>query len=116
MTPAENAAVLATSGATTKDEDSYFLKDFVENFGAQWDDEAIQRRDKSSSRRRAAHLTAAASSWEHQLVSPTFFLSKMADHDEYEQEEEEWVEEADAYHGNDDEWDEERKNMLPRQK
>ena len=52
---------------------SYLLQDLVASFGAQWDDEAIQSRDKSPSQRRARHWAAAASSWEQQLVSPTFF-------------------------------------------
>ena len=60
LTPAENAAVLATSGATTKEGstigNSYLFKALVARFGAQWDDEAIQRRDRSSSHRRAAHF------------------------------------------------------------
>ena len=51
--PAENAAVLATSGAMTEQGstigNNYLLKDLVASFGAQWDDEAIQSRDKSSS-------------------------------------------------------------------
>ena len=52
LTPAENAAVLATSGATTKEGSTVgnsfmFNKDLVARFGAQWDDEALQRRDKS---------------------------------------------------------------------
>ena len=88
------------------------FEDLVASFGAQWDDEAIQRRDKLPSHRHAGHLAAAASSWEHQLVSPTFFeygenVTEThewdADPDQYEEEEQEWVEEADADFGN-DEW------------
>ena len=44
-----NDAVLATSGATTEEGptigNSYLLKDLVARFGAQWDDDTIQRRD-----------------------------------------------------------------------
>ena len=91
------------------------FKDLVASFGVEWNDEVIQRRDKSSSHRRAKHLAAAASSWEHQLVPPTFLgdgesvtgtYDWDADPDEYEEEEQEWVEEADAHCGNDDERDE----------
>ena len=115
MTPAENAAVLGTSGATTKEGGTignrYLLKALVASFGAQWDDEAIQRCDKSSSHRRAGHVAAAASSW----VSPTFFEDGEtvaepyewdADLDAYEEEEQERVEEADACYWNDDVWNE----------
>ena len=51
LTSAENAAVLATSGATTKEGitigHSFLFEDLVASFGAQWDDEAIQRRENS---------------------------------------------------------------------
>ena len=77
MTSAENVAVLATSGPTAKKSNAIgyndLFEDSVASFGVQRDDEAIQRRDKSSSHRRAAHLAAATSSREYQLVSPTFF-------------------------------------------
>ena len=49
LSPAENAAVLATSGATTKEGgsigDSYLYVDLAASFIAQWDDEALMRRD-----------------------------------------------------------------------
>ena len=73
LTPAENAAVLATSRATTKEGitvgNSHLSKDLVASFRAQWD-EATPRRDKSSSHRRAGHLATAESSWEQ--AGPTF--------------------------------------------
>ena len=76
MTPVENVAVLATSAAPTREGstigNSYLFKDLIGSFGAQRDDEAVQRRDRSTSHRRAGHLAVAASLWEHQLVSPTF--------------------------------------------
>ena len=49
LSPAENVAVLATSGATTKEGgsigNSYLHVDLAANFIAQWDDEALMRRD-----------------------------------------------------------------------
>ena len=55
LSPAENAAVLATSGATTKEGGSigniYLYVDLAAGFIAQWDDEALVRRDKAPQRR-----------------------------------------------------------------
>ena len=113
LAPEVTAAVLATLGATTLEGstngNSYLFKYLVASFGARWDDEAIQRRDKSSShRRRAGQLATAASSWDNQLVSPTIFedgeiVSETyewdADLDECEEESQEWVD-----HSNDDGW------------
>ena len=66
LTPAENASVLATCASTTKESgtvgNSYVFRDVVGSFRAQWDDEAIQRRNKSC-HRGAGLLAAAASSW-----------------------------------------------------
>ena len=42
-------------------------QDLVDCFGVQWDDEAIQRRDSRT------FLPLPGSSWERQLLSPTFF-------------------------------------------
>ena len=90
--------------------DSYLFRDLVASFGVQWDDESIQRHDKSSSHKHAGHLAAPASSWEQQLVSPTFLEdgeNVMETHEwdddphEHEEEEQEWVEEADGFYGND---------------
>ena len=59
-------------------------------------------------------MAAAASLWKHHPVFPTFFEEGEnvteryewdADLDEYEEEEQEWVEDADAYCGNDDHLD-----------
>ena len=62
LSPAENAAVLATSGATTKEGgsigNSYLYVDLAASFIAQWDDEALMRRDKAPQKR--SHHTAAA--------------------------------------------------------
>ena len=87
--------------------DSCVLKDAVANFSAQWDDEAIQRRGKSSSHRRARHKATAASSWDPQLVSPTFFKDRenATETSEWDVDPEDYEEDADAYDGNDDEWD-----------
>ena len=114
LTPADNASVPATCASTTKESstigNSHLFGDLLESFRPQWDDEAIQRRSKSR-HRGARHLAAAASSWAPQLVSPAFseeekmspkrmsgMLILNEGHDE--------VEEADANHGDDDEWDE----------
>ena len=120
MTPAEKAAVLAASGATTKEVsttgNSELFIDVVTSLGAQW---AMKPFHVPKSHL----LTDEQAIWplprhrgEHQLVSPTFFeegdiftetLERDADPDEYEEEEQEWVEETDAYDdGNGDEWDE----------
>ena len=52
LSPAENAAVLATSGATTKEGgsigNSYLYVDLAASFIAQWDDEALMCRDDST--------------------------------------------------------------------
>ena len=54
LNPAEHAAVLATSGATTEQGssigNSYLFRDVVASFSDQWDAGATQRRDKSSHR------------------------------------------------------------------
>ena len=59
LSPAENAAVLATSGATTKEGgsigNSYLYVDLAASFIAQWDDEALMRRDKAP-QKRSHHL------------------------------------------------------------
>ena len=59
LSPAENAAVLATSGATTKEGgsigNSNLYVDVAASFIAQWDDEALMRRDKGSIETYASH-------------------------------------------------------------
>ena len=73
LSPAENAAVLATSGATTKEGssigNSYLYVDLAASFIAQWDDEALMRRDKAPQRR--THFTAAAATTTWDLSSPS---------------------------------------------
>ena len=73
LSPAENAAVLATSGATTKEGgsigNSYLYVDLASSFIAQWDDEALIRRDKAPQRR--THHTAAAATTTWDLSSPS---------------------------------------------
>ena len=51
LSPAENAAVLATSGATSKEGGSIGNSYLYVSFIAQWDDEALMRRDKNPQRR-----------------------------------------------------------------
>ena len=73
LSPAENAAVLATSGATTKEGgstgNSYLYVDLAASFIAQWDDEALMRRDKTPQRR--THHTATAATTTRDLSSPS---------------------------------------------
>ena len=73
LSPAENAAVLATSGATTKEGgsigNSYLHVNLAASFIAQWDDEALMRRDKAPQRR--THHTAAAATTTWDLSSPS---------------------------------------------
>ena len=73
LSPAENAAVLATRGATTKEggsiRNSYLYVDLAASFIAQWDDEALMRRDKAPQRR--THHTAAAATVTWDLSSPS---------------------------------------------
>ena len=70
---AENAAVLATSGATTKEGgsigNSYLYVDLAASFIAQWDDEALMRRGKAPQKR--SHHTAAAATTTWDLSSPS---------------------------------------------
>ena len=73
LSPAENAAVLATSGATTKEGgsigNSYLYVDLAASFIAEWDDEALMRRDKAPQGR--THHTAAAATTTWDLSSPS---------------------------------------------
>ena len=73
LSPAENAAVLATSGATTMEGgsigNSYLYVDLAASFIAQWDDEALMRRDKAPQKR--SHHTAAAATTTWDLSSPS---------------------------------------------
>ena len=73
LSPAENAAVLATSGATTKEGgsigNSYLYVDLAASFIAQWDDEALMRRDKAPQKRPHHTVAAATTTWD--LSSPS---------------------------------------------
>ena len=73
LSPAENAALLATSGATTKEGgsigNSYLYVDLAASFIAQWDDEALMRRDKAPQRRTHHSAAAATTTWD--LSSPS---------------------------------------------
>ena len=68
LSPAENAAVLATSGATTKEGgsigNSYLYVDLAASFIAQWDDEALMRRDKAPQKRSHHTAAAATTTWD----------------------------------------------------
>ena len=68
LSPAENAAVLATSGGGSIG-NSYLYVDLAASFIAQWDDEALMRRDKAPQRR--THHTAAAATTTWDLSSPS---------------------------------------------
>ena len=63
---------MATSGATTKEGGSignrYLYVDLAASFIAQWDDEALMRRDKA--RQKRSHHTAAAATTTWDLSSP----------------------------------------------
>ena len=79
LSPAENATVLAESGATTKEGgsigNSYLYVDLAASFIAQWDDEALMRRDKVPQRRTHHTAAPATSTWD--LSSPSSaFLDK----------------------------------------
>ena len=73
LSPAENTAVLATSGATTKEGgsvgNSCLYVDLAASFNAQWDDEVLMRRDKAQQKR--SHHTAAAATTTWDLSSPS---------------------------------------------
>ena len=59
LSPAESAAVLAPSGTTTKEGgsigNSHLYVDLAASFIAQWDDEALMRRDKTPTETYASH-------------------------------------------------------------
>ena len=68
LSTAENAAVLATSGATSKEGgsigNSYLYVDLAASFIAQWNDEALMRRDKNPQRRTHHTAAAATATWD----------------------------------------------------
>ena len=88
LSPAENAAVLATSGATTKEGgsigNSYLYVDLAASFIAQWDDEALMRRDKAPPKRSHHSAAAAITTWELSSPSNTFLEPDTVDGGELE--------------------------------
>ena len=85
---AENAAVLATSGATTKEGgsigNSYLYVDLAASFIAQWDDEALMRRDKAPQRRTHHTAAAATTTWDLSSPSSAFLEQDTVDGGEWE--------------------------------
>ena len=88
LSPAENAAVLATSGATTKEGgsigNSYLYVDLAASFVAQWDDEALIRRDKGPQKRSHHTVAAATTSWDLSSPSNSFLEPDTVDGGELE--------------------------------
>ena len=88
LSPAENAAVLATSGATTKEGgsigNSYLWVDLAASFIAQWDDEALMRRDKAPQRRTHHTAAAATTTWDLSSPSSAFLEQDTVDGGEWE--------------------------------
>ena len=85
---AENAAVLVTSGATTKEGgsigNSYLYVDLAASFIAQWDDEALVRRDKAPQRRTHHTAAAATTTWDLSSPSSAFLEQDTVDGGEWE--------------------------------
>ena len=88
LSPAENAAVLATSGATTKEGgsigNSYLYVDLAASFIAQWDDEALMRRDKAPQKRSHHSAAAATTTWDLSSPSNSFLEPDTVDGGESE--------------------------------
>ena len=88
LSPAENAAVLATSGATTKEGgsigNSYLYVDLAASFIAKWDDEALMRRDKAPQRRTHHTAAAATTTWDLSSPSNSFLEQDTVDGGEWE--------------------------------
>ena len=88
LSPAENAAVLATSVATTKEGgslgNSYLYVDQAASFIAQWDDEALMRRDKAPQRRTHHTAAAATTTWDLSSPSSAFLEQDTVDGGEWE--------------------------------
>ena len=76
LSPAENAAVLATSGATTKEGssigNSYLYVDLAASLIAEWDDDALMRRDKAPQKRSHHTAAAATTTWDLSSTSTSF--------------------------------------------
>ena len=88
MSPAENAAVLATSGATSKEGgsigNSYLYVDLAASFIAQWDDEALARRDKAPQKRSHHTAAAATTTWDLSSSSSSFLEPDTMDGGDFE--------------------------------
>ena len=92
--------------------DSYLFRDLVDCLGTQWDDEAIQRRDKSSSHRRwrtylplPGHRGSTIQRFSKTDKKSLKRMGGMLILLSMREEEQEWVEEADGYCGNDNDVD-----------
>ena len=84
---AQNAAVLATSGATTKEGGfigNSYLYDLAASFIAQWDDESLMRRDKAPQRRTNHTAAAATTTWDLSSPSNAFLEQDTVDGGEWE--------------------------------
>ena len=88
LSPSENAAVLATSGATSKEGgsigNSYLYVDLAASFIAQWDDEALARRDKAPQKRSHHTAAAATTTWDLSSPSSSFLEPDTMDGDDFE--------------------------------
>ena len=88
VSPAENAAVLATSGATSKEGgsigNSYLYVDLAASFIAQLDDEALMRRDKNPQRRTHHTAAAATATWDPSSPANAFLEEGTMDGGEWE--------------------------------
>ena len=88
LSPAENAAVLATSGAMSKEGgsigNSYLYVDLAASFIAQWDDEALMRRDKNPQRRTHHTAAAATATWDPSSPASAFLEEGTVDSGERE--------------------------------
>ena len=111
----ENAAVLATSGATTKEGgsigNSCLYVDLAASFIVQWDDDALMRRDKAPERRTHHTAAAATTAWDLSSPSSTFLEQDTVDGGEWETAlgtyEEPWEEEPEGAEVLDDDWTDE---------
>ena len=79
---------MATSGATTKEGgsigSSYLYVELAASFIAQWDDEALMRRDKAPQRRTHHTAAAATTTWDLSSPSSAFLEQDTVDGDEWE--------------------------------
>ena len=79
---------MATSGATTKEGgsigSSYLYVELAASFIAQWDDEALMRRDKVPQRRTHHTAAAATKTWDLSSPSSAFLEQDTVDGDEWE--------------------------------